>query len=49
MLINCWERVRRRTSVFLTYQPVGDQELSRAVAKEMVHFSWQSFLINQLR
>ncbi len=27
----------------------GDKELSRAVAKEMVHFSWQSFLIDQLR
>ena len=26
-----------------------DQELSRAVAKEMVHLSWQSFLIDQLR
>jgi len=27
----------------------GDKELSRAVAKEMVHLSWQSFLIDQLR
>src|SRR6202162_2545532 len=27
----------------------GDKELSRAVAKEMMHFSWQSFLIDQLR
>jgi mycobactin lysine-N-oxygenase len=27
----------------------GDTELSRAVAQEMVHFSWQSFLIDQLR
>ena len=27
----------------------GDKELSRAVAKEMVHLSWQSFLIDQWR
>ena len=27
----------------------GDRELSRAVAKEMVHLSWQSFLIDQWR
>jgi mycobactin lysine-N-oxygenase len=27
----------------------GDKELSRAVAKEMVHLSWPSFLIDQLR
>src|SRR5215469_13453287 len=27
----------------------GDKELSRAVAREMVHLSWQSFLIDQLR
>jgi mycobactin lysine-N-oxygenase len=27
----------------------GDKELSRAVAKEMMHFSWQSFLIDKLR
>jgi mycobactin lysine-N-oxygenase len=27
----------------------GDKELSRVVAKEMVHLSWQSFLIDQLR
>jgi mycobactin lysine-N-oxygenase len=27
----------------------GDKELSRTVAKEMVHLSWQSFLIDQLR
>jgi mycobactin lysine-N-oxygenase len=27
----------------------GDKELSRAVAKEMMHYSWQSFLIDQLR
>src|SRR6266849_1221398 len=27
----------------------GDKALSRAVAKEVVHFSWQSYLIDQLR
>ncbi len=27
----------------------GDKELSHAVAKEMIHLSWQSFLIDQLR
>src|SRR5262249_16489713 len=27
----------------------GNKELSRAVAKEMVHLSWQSFLIDQWR
>lgn len=27
----------------------GDKDLSRAVAKEMIHLSWQSFLIDQLR
>src|SRR6266516_4058141 len=27
----------------------GDKALSRAVAKEMVHLSWQSYLIDQLR
>ena len=27
----------------------GDKELSRAVAKEMIHLSWQSFLIDHLR
>jgi mycobactin lysine-N-oxygenase len=27
----------------------GDRELSHAVAKEMVHLSWQSFLIDQWR
>src|SRR5437660_1026735 len=27
----------------------GDKKLSRAVAKEMMHYSWQSFLIDQLR
>jgi mycobactin lysine-N-oxygenase len=27
----------------------GDKALSRAVAKEMMHLSWQSFLIDQLR
>ena len=27
----------------------GGKEVSRAVAKEMVHLSWQSFLIDQLR
>src|SRR5260221_83508 len=27
----------------------GDKALSRAVAKEMLHLSWQSYLINQMR
>jgi mycobactin lysine-N-oxygenase len=27
----------------------GDKDLSRAVAKEMIHLSWQSFLIDQMR
>ena len=50
MAISSWERAPRRTLVFPTSPPAGEtRQLSHAVAKEMVHLSWQSFLIDQLR